>query len=64
MPDHRDKPASALAHGPAKRTDIERVRRNVDEADARSVRAEEVSVARHRERVSSRAAENEDDART
>lgn len=64
MPDHRDKPASALAHGPAKRTDIERVRRNVDEADARSVRAEEVSVARHRERVSSRAAENDDDAQT
>jgi hypothetical protein len=64
MPDHRDKPASALAHGPAKRTDIERVRRDVVEADARSVRAEEVSVARHRERVSSRAAENEDDAQT
>ena len=64
MPDHRDKPASALAHGPAKRTDIERVRRDVDEADARSVRAEEVSVARHRERVSSRVAENEDDAQT
>lgn len=64
MPDHRDKPASALAHGPAKCTDIERVRQNVDEADARSVRAEEVSVARHRERVSSRAPENKDDAQT
>jgi hypothetical protein len=64
MPDHRDKPPSALAHGPAKCSDIERVRRDVDEADARSVGAEEVSVARHRQRVSSRVAENEKDAET
>ena len=64
MPDHPDKPASALAHGPAKPSDIERVRRDVDEADAQSVRAEEASVARHRERVSDRAAKKEEDART
>jgi hypothetical protein len=64
MPDHRDKPASALAHGPAKCTDIERVRRDVDEADVRSVRAEEVSVARHRQRVSSRVTEDAEDAQT
>jgi hypothetical protein len=63
MPDHRDRPASALAHGPAKSSDIERARRDVDEADAQSERAEEVSVARHRQqRVSSRVAENEEDA--
>ena len=61
MPDHRDKPASALAHGPAKCADIERVRRDVDEVDARSVQAEEASVARHRQRVSDRAT-NADDA--
>jgi hypothetical protein len=53
-----------LAHGPAKSTDIERVRRDVDEVDARSVRAEKVSVERHRQRVSGRAAENEDDAQS
>ena len=64
MPDHRDKPASALAHGPAKGSDIERVRRHADEADARSVSAEEVSVARHRQRVSKRAAERQEDAHT
>jgi hypothetical protein len=64
MPDHPDKPASALAHGPAKCSDIERVRRDVDEADEHSVRAEEVSVARHRQRVSNRMAENEDEAQT
>ena len=64
MPDHRDKPASSLAHGPAKGSDIERVRRDVDDADARSLSAEEVSVARRRRRVSERAAEHEEDART
>jgi hypothetical protein len=46
MPDHRDKPASALARGSAKGSDIERVRRDVDDVDARSVRAEEIAVAR------------------
>jgi hypothetical protein len=64
MPDHRDKPSSALAHGPAKGSDIDRVRRDVDEADARSVRAEEASVARHRQRVASRVAERAEEART
>jgi hypothetical protein len=64
MPDHRDKPPSDLAHGPAKPSDIERVRRDVEEADARSVRAEEVSVERHRQRVANRAAEHEEDAQT
>ena len=64
MPDHRDKPASAMACGPAKGSDIERVRRDVDEADARSVTEEEAAVAQHRERVSDRTAEHEDDARS
>jgi hypothetical protein len=57
MPDHRDKPASAMARGPAKDSDIERVRRDIDKADAQSVREEEVAVARHRERVTARVAE-------
>ena len=64
MPDHRDRPPSSLARGPAKPSDIERVRRDVDDAEARTVREEEVSVARHRERVSSRLAEREEDAQT
>ena len=64
MPDHRDKPASAMARGPAKCSDIERVRRDVDEAEARSVQAEEISVARHRRQVASRTAEHEEDAQT
>jgi hypothetical protein len=63
MANHRDKPASDLAHGPAKSSDIERVRLDVEEADARSVRAEEASVARHRQRVASRVAERVEEAR-
>ena len=64
MPDHRDKPANALAHGPAKSSDIERVRKDADVADARSVSADEVDVARRRQRVSERVAEHEEDAQT
>jgi hypothetical protein len=62
MPDHRDRPASALAHGPATCSDIERVRRDVEEVDAHAVRAEEASVAGHRQRVSNRATEDAQDA--
>ncbi|WP_157592406.1 hypothetical protein [Solirubrobacter soli] len=62
MPDHRDKPASAMARGAAKGSDIERVRRDVEDVDARSVRAEEVAVARHRKQVADRVAEHEEDA--
>ncbi len=64
MPDHRDKPASAMAHGPAKCDDIERVRREVDEVDARAVHAEEIAVARHRQRVADRVAEDAEDTQT
>ena len=64
MPDHRDRPASAMAHGAAKRSDVERVRRELGEADERSVHAEEVAVARHRQRISSRVAEQEEGPRT
>jgi hypothetical protein len=34
MPHHQERPASALAHGPAKPSDIERVRRQLARADA------------------------------
>jgi len=53
-----------LAHGAAKSSDIERVRENVNKAEARTVREEEVSAARHRERVAERVAEREEDAST
>ncbi len=63
MPDHRDKPASAMARGAAKCSDVERVRRDLGEADERSVAAEEVAVSRHRQKVATRVAQQERDAR-
>jgi hypothetical protein len=61
MPDHRDKPATAMARGPAKRTDIERVRRDIEEADVHSVDEQEAALARHRERVAARVTQREED---
>jgi hypothetical protein len=63
MPDHRDKPASAMAHGSAKCSDIERVRKDVDEADARSIRAEETALEHHKERIATRVRAQKEDAR-
>jgi hypothetical protein len=37
---HDERPASALAHGPAKPDDIERVRRDVEAAETREPRVE------------------------
>ena len=63
MPDHRDKPASALAHGAAECSDVERVRRDLGEADERSMEAEEIAVARHRQKVAARVVAHEQDTR-
>ena len=63
MPDHRDRPASAMAHGATKCSDVERVRRDLGEVDERSVAAEEVAVSRHRQKVATRVAQHEQDAR-
>jgi len=56
MPDHEERPPSALAHGAAKSSDIERVRRDVDDADGRVARDDQVSAARHRRRLRDREA--------
>jgi hypothetical protein len=42
MPQHQERPASALAHGPAKPSDIERVRRQLARAEARHATKEPV----------------------
>ena len=60
MPEHEERPPSALAHGAVKSGDIERVRREVDESDARAARDKKTSAAR-RERELRRAAEREQD---
>lgn len=46
MTDHEERPPGALAHGPVKGDDIERVRRDVDESDARVTHAKKTAAAR------------------
>ena len=62
MPDHKEHPASALAHGAAKSSDIERVRRNVDKAEVRVTHDMQTSTARRRRRLRGREAQRRDDA--
>jgi hypothetical protein len=45
---HQDRPASALAHGPAKRSDIEDARRELGATEERAAGALEAAAARHR----------------
>jgi hypothetical protein len=56
MPEHKDRPPTALAHGSAKSSDIERVRRDVDGAKLCVENAEQASAARGRRRRSRKAA--------
>ena len=56
MPDHKEQPASALAHGAAKSSDIERVRRDVDRAEVR-VAHDRALATRRRRRIRTREAE-------
>jgi hypothetical protein len=60
MPDHEERPPSALAHGPVKSGDIERVRRDVDQSDARVAHDKKTSAAR-RERELRRDAQRRQD---
>jgi hypothetical protein len=46
MTDHEERPPSALAHGPVKSGEIERVRRDVDQSDARVAHDKKTSAAR------------------
>jgi hypothetical protein len=48
MPDHEERPPTALARGAAKSSDIERVRRNVDQAEVRVTHDAQTSTARRR----------------
>ena len=60
MSDHEERPPSALAHGPVKSGDIERVRRDVDQSDARVAHDKKTSAER-RERELRREAERRQD---
>lgn len=61
MPDHEERDPTALAHGAVKSGDIERVRRDVDESDAR-VAYNKKSAAARRERELRDKAERQQDA--
>ena len=56
MAEHEERPPDALARGPVKSGDVERVRRDVGESDARVARDRKTAAAR-RERELKRAAE-------
>jgi hypothetical protein len=56
MRDHKDRLPSALAHGPAQSSDIERVRQDIDSAKVCVANAAQVSVKRERRRRSRKAA--------
>jgi hypothetical protein len=60
MSEHAERPPGALAHGPVKSGDIERVRRDVDESDAHVAHDKKTSAAR-RERELRREAEHRKD---
>ena len=62
MPDHEERPPTALAHGAAKSSDIERVRRNVDEAEVRVTDDAQNSTERRRRRLRDREAQRDEDA--
>ena len=46
MPDHEERPPSTLAHGAVKSGDIERVRRDVDQSEARVAHDKKITAAR------------------
>ena len=48
MNSHRERPPGALAHGPAKSSDIQRVRRELGAAELRAARELQAAARRHR----------------
>ena len=61
MPDHEERPPTTLAHGAVKSDDIERVRRDVDQSEARVAKDKKKSAAR-KERELRRRANRKHDA--
>ena len=62
MPDHEERPPTALAHGAVKSSDIERVRRDVDSSDARVAHDDQATATRRERRLRGREAARKQDA--
>jgi multidrug resistance efflux pump len=60
VPDHEERPPTALAHGAVKSGDIERVRRDVDESEARVAQDQKMSAARKQRALRRKAKRNQD----
>ncbi len=60
MPDHEERPPNALAHGPVKSGDIERVRRTLDESGAQFAHDQKKSAARRERELRREAARRQD----
>jgi multidrug resistance efflux pump len=61
MPDHEERPPTTLAHGAVKSDDIERVRQDVDQSEARVAQDKNKAAAR-KERELHRKANRKQDA--
>jgi hypothetical protein len=62
MLDHKERSPTALAHGAAKSTDIERVRRDVDTAELQVENDDKLAAARRQQRLRGREAAHKRDA--
>jgi len=60
MPDHEERPPSTMAHGAVKSGDIERVRRDVDQSEARVAHDTKITAARKEQELRRKDTSGED----
>ena len=62
MPEHEERPPTTQAHGPAKSSDIERVRQNLANVEKLQAQKQQASAARRLQEVRRREAQRKSDA--
>jgi hypothetical protein len=60
MPDHEERSPATLVHGPVKSGDIERVRREVDQSEARVAHDTMITAARKEQEIRRKGTSEED----
>ena len=60
MPGHEERPPSAMAHGAVKSGDIERVRRDVDQCEARVAHDKKIAATRKEQELRRKYTSEED----